>query len=63
MAEPKKRLTSTRSGNRKSHQHLVSPAIAKCTNCQADKTPHTLCQKCGYYKGKSVLDVAKTKDN
>jgi len=61
MAEPKKRLTSTRSGNRRSHLHLTSPAIGICTNCKADVKPHSACLKCGYYKGKQVLNINETK--
>jgi len=61
MAEPKKRMTSTRTGNRKSHQHLELPAIAVCPNCKADTKPHTVCMSCGYYKGKQVLKANETK--
>lgn len=61
MAEPKKRLTSTRSGNRRSHLHLEHPAIGVCSNCKADVQPHTVCTVCGYYKGKQVLSADKIK--
>lgn len=61
MAEPKKRLTSTRSGNRRSHLNIDRPAVAICPNCKSTVKPHTLCQKCGYYKGKQILLVNKTK--
>ena len=29
----------------------------KCPNCGALKTPHSVCQKCGYYKGELVVPI------
>lgn len=61
MAEPKKRLTSARSGNRRSHLHLETPAMGVCPNCKADVKPHTVCVSCGYYKGKQILKANQLK--
>ncbi len=55
MAEPKKRLTKHRSGNRQSHDALKSTSLMECSNCKAKVEPHTACQNCGYYRGKKVL--------
>ncbi len=55
MAEPKKRLTSTRSGNRRSHLKISKPALGVCPNCKGHIQSHTVCKSCGYYKGKQVL--------
>ncbi len=55
MAQPKKRLSSTRSGNRRSHLALVAPPMGRCSHCHALVAPHTVCLHCGYYKGKLVL--------
>jgi len=57
MAEPKKRLTSTRSGNRQSHNALKGSSYGSCSNCKQSVAGHSVCQNCGYYKGKKVLEV------
>ncbi|MBI3495066.1 50S ribosomal protein L32 [Candidatus Berkelbacteria bacterium] len=35
MAEPKKKLTRTRSGNRRSHNALHGMSLGRCGNCGA----------------------------
>jgi large subunit ribosomal protein L32 len=57
MAMPKKRMTATRSGARRSQLALTRPAMTRCANCQATIRPHTVCEKCGYYRGKQVATV------
>ena len=61
MAEPKKRLTSTRSGNRTRHQYLRRGASRICQHCHQLTVPHRVCQNCGYYKGKPVVEMEKKK--
>ena len=56
MAEPKKRLTSTRSGNRKSHLALGKKSLSNCPNCKEPTPPHTVCSNCGTYKGEKILN-------
>jgi large subunit ribosomal protein L32 len=57
MAEPKKRLTSTRSGNRQSKDALKSNALIICSNCKTKILPHRVCKNCGYYKGEKILKL------
>lgn len=57
MAEPKKKLTRTRSGNRRSQQHLASVQPTKCSNCNEEVKGHTVCSNCGHYKGKKIYEV------
>jgi len=59
MAEPKKRLTSTRSGNRRSHLALKKLSLSTCTKCKEVVYPHRVCKKCGYYNGKKVINLDK----
>jgi large subunit ribosomal protein L32 len=54
MAMPKKQMTSTRSGNRRSQINLSRPATTVCSNCKAVIKPHTVCAACGFYKDKKV---------
>lgn len=59
MAEPKKRMTSTRSGSRQSQDRLKSKGLTSCSHCKMAKKSHTVCQNCGYYKGKKILSLDK----
>jgi len=59
MAEPKKRLTKSRSGARKSHDALKSSSLTTCQNCKSKKRPHYVCSICGFYNGKKVVKSAK----
>lgn len=59
MAEPKKRLTSARSGARRSHLKLKKLNLSKCPKCQSPILPHHVCRTCGYYRKIDVLNLAK----
>lgn len=54
MAMPKKQMTRSRSGNRRSQINQARPTMATCSNCKAAIAPHTVCNKCGYYRGQKV---------
>ncbi|MCM2280846.1 MAG: 50S ribosomal protein L32 [Bdellovibrionaceae bacterium] len=55
MPTPKKRLTRSRRGKRRSHDFLVARTVVKCANCGALAMPHHVCASCGYYKGEEVV--------
>jgi len=57
MAEPKKRLTSARSGARRSHLYKKNRDTTKCPKCHSFILPHHICQTCGFYKGKDILNL------
>lgn len=59
MAEPKKRLTSTRSGNRRSHLAKKTKSLASCSKCQSPVLAHNVCGQCGYYKGEDILELER----
>jgi large subunit ribosomal protein L32 len=59
MAEPKKRHTSTRSGNRRSHLAEKAQSLAVCTHCKEPVAPHQVCKNCGFYGEKDVLHLAE----
>ena len=62
MAEPKKRLTSARSGKRRAHIKLEVKTLAICQKCKSPVLPHHVCANCGYYRGEDLLKIeAKTK--
>ena len=59
MAEPKKRATSTRSGNRRSHLAAKAKSLSKCPKCQSPVLSHQVCRKCGFYNGKDILELER----
>ncbi len=57
MAEPKKRLTRSRSGARRSHLFSRKIVLSTCPKCKSAALPHQVCTNCGYYKGKNILKI------
>ncbi|MBF0340403.1 MAG: 50S ribosomal protein L32 [Magnetococcales bacterium] len=55
MAVPKKKISSSRAGNRRSHNALTPPALSLCSNCQELRPPHQVCPHCGWYKGREIV--------
>lgn len=53
------RMRHTRSATRqrRSHHALKPAQFVVCSHCRAQALPHTICQNCGYYKGRQVIDV------
>jgi large subunit ribosomal protein L32 len=61
MPNPKRRHSKRRTANRRAHDYLHAAALGECPNCHERKLPHRACPKCGYYKGREVIDTeAKT---
>lgn len=52
--EPKKKHSKARKRTRRAAIKLESIGIIKCTNCQKAVLPHTVCDFCGFYKGKQI---------
>jgi large subunit ribosomal protein L32 len=59
MPNPKRRHSAARTGKRRAHDSLKSPAKAECPNCHEPKLPHRVCPHCGQYKGREVIEVAE----
>lgn len=53
------RHTSSHTGNRRSHHGLKKITFVKCGKCGEMKLPHMVCQNCGSYNERPVLDVLK----
>lgn len=58
MANPKKRMSPVRSGNRRRNIGLDLPATQACPSCKALMVKHQACPTCGTYKGREVLSVS-----
>jgi len=39
------------------HLHLNAPVLASCPKCGKKVRQHTVCNYCGYYKGKEIINV------
>jgi large subunit ribosomal protein L32 len=61
MPNPKRRHSKARTSRRRAHDYLTSASLAECPNCHENKLPHRACPKCGYYKGREVMEVKETK--
>jgi large subunit ribosomal protein L32 len=57
MAAPKQRHTKSRRNRRRSHHALKKQAFSNCSKCNEPVLPHRLCQNCGTYAGREVIDV------
>lgn len=58
MAEPKKKLSKTRSRSRRSHFKADAISLVVCANCAAQIQPHRVCATCGFYKGVNTKRTA-----
>lgn len=59
MAVPKKKLTKTRQGKRRSHLALKKQNLTTCKKCNEIKLSHKVCNTCGYYDDIQVYDFSK----
>ena len=57
MAVPKKRHTKSRRNKRRSHHALTKQSFSICPKCGADILSHQLCQNCGTYANREMVDV------
>lgn len=58
MAVPKYKTSKKRTRTRKSiNMKLVTPQLVECGTCGNKVLPHRVCPKCGFYRGKQVLDL------
>lgn len=56
MAEPKKRRSKTRTRRARAMKKVKLMELNVCSQCKAQKQPHTVCKYCGYYNGKNVFN-------
>ncbi len=51
------RLNRSQTGSRRSDKGYKKKALVLCSECGARKLPHRVCNNCGTYKGRMVIDV------
>ncbi len=57
MAVPKKKMSRSRTRQRKSQWKAQRPTMATCPRCKSPKLPHRVCKECGTYNGREVLET------
>ncbi|HBE90078.1 MAG TPA: 50S ribosomal protein L32 [Candidatus Andersenbacteria bacterium] len=57
MPVPKKHHTKSKVGRRRSHLALKKIILGQCTKCKRAVLSHSVCNWCGIYAGKEVIDV------
>lgn len=61
-AVPKTKVSRHRRGNRRRNQRLEAPTLVICPSCGALMRAHTVCKKCGMYRGRQVVEVDDSVD-
>jgi large subunit ribosomal protein L32 len=51
-AVPKRKISRTRRGKRRTHWKASMPAICTCGHCGQPTVPHRICPSCGFYRGR-----------
>ncbi|HOD53392.1 MAG TPA: 50S ribosomal protein L32 [Candidatus Cloacimonadota bacterium] len=57
MGVPKRRTSKARRDKRRTHDSLSIPSWSNCPNCSEPTRAHYVCAKCGFYKGKQIVEV------
>ncbi|MGE0355267.1 MAG: 50S ribosomal protein L32 [Gemmatimonadales bacterium] len=57
MAVPKRRTSKARKRSRRSHHTAAGIPFQPCPRCESPKLPHRVCDTCGYYRGKKLIEV------
>lgn len=52
------RATRSHRNNRRSHHALQAAYTTACVKCGAQRLRHRMCDNCGTYAGRSVIDKA-----
>ena len=61
MPVPKRRQSKSRRDKRRLQDGLTVPTWINCSQCGEAARPHHVCEKCGYYKGKQIIEIKKAK--
>ena len=62
MTAPKSRGTKSKRDKKRLHILLKKPNLVKCKKCGKSIRSHTICNYCGYYKGRKVLNILSKKE-
>ena len=57
MPVPKKKISKSKRGKRRTHKKLSAAALIPCSHCNTPKVAHAVCPNCGHYRGRQVIQV------
>ena len=57
MAVPKRKHSNHRTGIRRSQDAKKPREIQYCPKCSTAKPSHVICPNCGYYMGRTLVEV------
>ena len=57
MAVPRHSHTRSKVGKTRMHKFIKKVRLSLCPKCKKPVLSHTVCLKCGFYKGKEVINV------
>jgi len=60
MGVPRGKHTKSKRDKGRMHLFIKEPALVPCPKCGKPKRPHTICENCGYYKGREVVNVLES---
>lgn len=63
MAVPFRKTSKSVKRKRRTHFKLNAPTMAVCPNCGELTLSHQVCKKCGFYKGKLVVEPKSEKQD
>jgi large subunit ribosomal protein L32 len=59
MPVARQKHTKARRDRARVHLEMKTVKTVACSNCSSQVLPHAVCPKCGYYKGKEVVNTMK----
>ncbi|MFT4552884.1 MAG: large subunit ribosomal protein L32 [Chlamydiales bacterium] len=62
MAVPRNRTSNSRKNTRRAHDAKTPISTSSCSNCGEQKLPHVLCNSCGFYNGRAVVELENNEE-
>ncbi|MEZ6119646.1 MAG: 50S ribosomal protein L32 [Pirellulaceae bacterium] len=60
MAVPKRKHSNARTGSRRAHDAKKPKQLTFCPKCSTSVPTHVVCPQCGYYGGRTIVDMDQT---
>lgn len=57
MAVPRNRMSNARKNSKRAHHAKKPKGFTACPKCESPRMPHTICQSCGTYGNRTVLNI------
>lgn len=57
MAVPRNRHSNARKNSKRAHHAKKPKNVTLCPRCETPRLPHTVCQSCGAYGDRTVLNT------